>query len=99
MYQASTYIFYGRVDSVAPPRPDSNEIRDQPTVTPLHHYKGDFPGGELRGADCGSSVLPGESVIFFVDGYSRIKSCSIGVDGISPQQVQSGVVQLSRHGT
>ena len=99
MYQASTYVFSGRVDSIAPPLPGSNEVRDQPTVTPLHHYKGNFPGGELRGADCGSSVLPSEAAIFFVDGYSRIKSCSIGVKGITPQQVQSGVFQLSRDGT
>ena len=99
LFQGSTYVFYGRVDSVAPPIPDSNETRDQPTVTPLRHFKGSFPGGELRGAECGASVLPGETAVFFVDGYNRIKSCSIGVSGINPQEIQSGVFQLSRHGT
>ncbi|RZI59195.1 MAG: hypothetical protein EOP14_04410 [Pseudomonas sp.] len=99
MYQSSTYVFYGRVISVAPPFLGSNEVRDQPTVTVLRNYKGQFNGGELRGADCGSGILPGESAVFFVDGYNRIKSCSIGVDGITTPQVQSGVFQLSRHGT
>ena len=98
LFQGSTYVFYGRVDSVAPPLGD-NETRDKPTVTPLRHFKGTFRGGELRGADCGSSVLPGETAVFFVDGYNRIQSCSIGVSGITPQEVQSGVIQLSRHGT
>ena len=99
LFQGSTYVFFGRVDSVAPPFLGANETRDQPTVTPLRHFKATFPGGELRGADCGSAVLPGETAVFFVDGYNRIKSCSIGVSGITPQEIQSGVIQLSRHGT
>ncbi len=99
LFQGSTYVFFGRVDSVAPPFLGANETRDQPTVTPLRHFKATFPGGELRGADCGSAVLPGQTAVFFVDGYNRIKSCSIGVSGITPQEIQSGVIQLSRRGT
>ena len=98
-WQGSTFVFVGQVTSVAPPLPGSNEIRDQPTVTVLQSYKGHFPGGELRGAECGSVALPGESAMFFVDGYNRIKSCSIGVLGLTEQQIQKAVLELSRQGT
>ena len=98
-WQGSTFVFVGQVTSVAPPLPGSNEIRDQPTVTVLQSYKGHFPGGELRGAECGSAALPGESAMFFVDGYNRIKSCSIGVLGLTEQQIQKAVLEFSRQGT
>jgi hypothetical protein len=98
-WQDSTFVFLGQVNSVAPPLVGSNEVRDQPTVTVLQSYKGHFLGGELRGAECGSAILPGESAMFFVDGYSRVKSCSIGVNGITEQQIQKAVLELSRLGT
>ena len=98
-WQSSTYVFFGKVTSVAPPLPETNEVRDQPTVTVLRNYKGRFPGGELLGAECGSAILPGESAVFFVDGHSRIKSCSIGLHGITEQQIQEAVLELSRQGT
>jgi hypothetical protein len=98
-WQGSTFVFVGQVTSVAPPLPNSNEVRDQPTVTVLQSYKGNFPGGELRGAECGSAALPGESAMFFVDGYNRIKSCSIGVLGLTEQQIQKAVLEFSRRGT
>ena len=97
-WQSSTYVFLGQVTSVAPPLPDTGEVRDQPTVTVLQSYKGDFPGGELRGADCGSSVLPGDNAVFFVDAYNRIRSCSIGVAGITDLQIQNAVLEVSRPG-
>jgi len=98
-WQSSTFVFAGQVTSVAPPLPDSNEVHDQPTVTVLQSYKGNFPGGELRGAECGSAALPGESAMFFVDGYSRIKSCSIGVLGLTEQQIRDAVLEFSGQGT
>ena len=98
-WQSSTFVFFGQVASVALPLPGSNEVRDQPTVTLIQSYKGNFPGGELRGAECGSVALPGESAMFFVDGYNRIKSCSIGVPGLTEQQIRKAVLELSRQGT
>ena len=98
-WQGSTFVFLGQVTSVAPPLPNSNEVRDQPTVTVLRSYKGNFPGGELRGAECGSSALPGERAMFFVDGYNRVKSCSIGVSGLTEQQIQKAVLEFSGQGT
>ncbi|MDR7133918.1 hypothetical protein J2X06_001102 [Lysobacter niastensis] len=98
-YQGSTYVFFGRVISVAPPLLDANEVHDQPTVAVLHDYKGHFPGGEVRGAECGSAILPGESAVFFLDGYGRIKSCSIGVSGLTEREIQKVVLEVSRHGT
>ena len=98
-FQSSTYVFFGQVTSVAPPLTDANEVHDQPTVTVIHSYKGHFTGGEVRGAECGSAILPGERAMFFLDGYSRIKSCSIGVSGLTENEIQKAVLELSRHGT
>jgi hypothetical protein len=98
-WQGSAFVFVGQVTSVAPPLPGSNETRDQPTVTVLESYKGNFLGGELRGAECGSAVLPGESTMCFVDGYNRIKSCSIDVIGLTEQQINSAVLEFSKQGT
>ena len=95
-YQGSTYVFYGTVTSVAPPMPDSNETRDQPTFIVNEAFKGDFNGGEVRGADCGSGILPGDSAMIFLDGYHRIKSCSIRVKGITEQDIRNAVRELSR---
>ena len=99
MYQGSTYVFYGRVESVAPPALGSNETRDQPTVSVIRSYKGNFAGGEIRNSDCGTGVLPGESIMFFLDGYKRIKSCSTYPKGLSEQQIKDAVAEESRHGT
>ena len=98
MYQSSTYVFLGTVASIAPPQIGSNETRDQPTVSVTETYKGNFPGGEIRNFDCGTGVLPGESVMFFLDGYKRIRSCSTYPKGLTERQIKAAVAELSGNG-
>ena len=95
-FQGSTYVFYGKVISIAPPLPSSNETHDEPTVTVIRDFKGNFPGGPVHGAECGSGIPPGETAIFFLDGYKRIKSCSIGVTGLTKQQIKEAVAAQAR---
>ena len=37
--------------------------------------------------------------MFFLDGYKRIKSCSIGVVDFTEQKIEEAVLAESRHGT
>jgi hypothetical protein len=97
-YQASKYVFLGQVASLEPPFLEVNEVHDIPTVRVLHSYKGQFPGGKVRPSDCGPGVPFDVTYMFFLDDFGRMKSCSVGVRGLTLQQIQSAVEELSRHG-